>query len=172
MRRGPSRGWSEPPCATEPPFGGRRYSRLTWRARYMVPWAAAGLIIIGASSAFVMVHQPAVAHPRARTAFCGLVACTVLHSDASTSRVPTAVPSSSASPSSKASTRAAAAPPPELAPSPTPRRGHHHRPRPWPTPTPEPTETDPWPPSPDPTHTRPPPPCPLPSCPPTPGCPP
>jgi len=170
MPTGPSSSASEPPSATEPPLTGRRHSRLTRRAGYLAAWAAAGLIVIGGSSALVMIHKSApAAHPRAQTAFCGLVACAVLRSDASLSRMPTTAPSSSPSPSPEASTRSAvaAAPAPAPAPEPTPtprpkhRPRHHPRPRPAPTPTP----ADPWT-SPDPTHTWSPPPWPPPSWPP------
>lgn len=151
MPTGGSSGASEPPSTTEPRISDRRRSRLTWRARYVAPWAAAGVIVIG-SSALVMMHQPTVAaHPRAQTAFCGLVACAVLRSDAAISRAPTTVPSPIPSPSPRASTSAAAAAPaPDPTPSPTSCPKSHPRQAP--------TPTDPWSPSPDPTHTCSPPP--------------
>jgi len=154
MPTGPSTGADEPSRSTESPPSGQPYSRLTRRARYTAPWAAA-LIVVGSSGAFLAFHNPpAAAHPQAQTAptaptaLCGLLSCAVLRSDAL---------SSSPSPSPRASTRTvtAVAPPPGPTPSPAPR------PRPTPTPTPEPTPdptpTGPWP-SPDPTHTWPPPP--------------
>ena len=191
MPAGQASGSSEPSGATEPPRGGRPYSRLTWRARVMAPWAA-GLIVIGGSGAFLMLHNPPVsARPRAQAAVCGLVTCAMLRSNAAPSRTPTGSPGFSPSPSLRPPTTpavAAAAPPPQPAAPPSPRPRPRPRPTPTPdptptptpdptptpTPTPDPTPTDPWP-SPDPTHTWPPPgwPPPPPSWPPPdPGWPP
>jgi hypothetical protein len=138
MSTGPSSGASEPPSATEPPLSGRQFSRPPWRTRYLAPWAAAGLIVISGSGAFVILHKP-VGQPRAPTAFCGLVTCAVLRSDAPASRA--AAPPLSTNPSPSTATSAAPAPEPTPLPTPTPR------PRPTPEPTPNRT------PSPHPTHT-------------------
>jgi hypothetical protein len=163
MSTGPASGANEPPGATEPLLSGRPYSRRIWRARYVAPWAAAGLIVLGVAGAFVMLHQP-VRHPRAPTAFCGLVTCAALRSEASASRLPQPIrlPRSSPSPSPRASTPTpvttgpapALAPSPSPAPTPRPRTHPRPRPRPAPTPTsePAPTPTQTWTPSPDPTQ--------------------
>jgi hypothetical protein len=147
-----STGWSssganEPPRATES-LRRSRHSRPPWYARHVAPWAAAGLIVIGGLSAFVMMHRSPAAHPRAQAAICGLVSCAVVSTAASPSRRP-AVPSTPNSlPPPKASSRAPApvapepTPSPAPSPAPSPRSKHHRRQRPLPTPT------EPWRPSP------------------------
>ena len=152
-----STGWSpsgagEPPRATESPHR-RRHSRPPWYARHVAPWAAAGLIIIGGSSAFVMMHRSPTAHPRAQAAVCGLVTCAVASAAIAASRGPGVPSTPNDSPSPNASSRAPAAAAPEPTPSPapsarpspapsptpsatpSPRSKHHGRPRPRPTPT-------------------------------------
>lgn len=138
-----SSGASEAPCATKS-LHRSRHSSPPWYARHVAPWAAAGLIVIGGSSAFVMMHRSPVAHPRAQAAVCGLVSCAVVSAAASTSRGPMVPSTPRGSPAPEPSSRApaAAAPEPAPAPAPSPRSKHHRRPRPRPTPT------EPWRPSP------------------------
>jgi hypothetical protein len=159
-----SAGWSpsgagEPPRPTES-LHRRRHSRPPWYARHIAPWAAAGLIVIGGSSAFVIMHKSPVAHPPAQAAICGLVTCAVASAAVSASRGPTVPSTPTGSPRPNASSRAPAAAVPEPTPSPTPspapspapspRSKHHRPPRPRPTPTP----TEPW--SPWPSNSSPP----------------
>ncbi len=142
MSTGPSSGASEPPSATEPPLSGRQFPRPTWRTRYLAPWAAAGLIVISGSGAFVILHKP-VGPSRAPTAFCGLVTCAVQRSDASASRAATPPPSTN--PSTATATSAAAAPEPTPRTRPTPEPTPTRAPSPHPTHTSSPKPPD-WPP--------------------------
>jgi Cellulose binding domain len=138
---------------------------LTRRGRYAA-CAAAAVLTLGVAAAAVAWQAPSgTAHaPRTRTdaVYCGLVACSVLHSDGTVTAlparsVPAAGPSSggahgrpraSSAPLPSASSSAqAAGPAPAQPPAPTPTPAQPPTPTPTPDPTPVATPT----PSPTPT---------------------
>jgi hypothetical protein len=141
--------WSdpaEPPPATETAFTGGKNSRPAPRGRYPVLWAAAGLVLIGGSAAAVAMHESG-GRPPTQPVFCGLVECSVLHSEAAAASAPTGSP--------RAQPLASPAVPSRAAPAPTPMRTPQQAPAtpaPSPAPVPAPTVTPPPAPGPGPTH--------------------
>jgi len=94
--------------ATESAAGSRRDTRLSWRARSVAPWAALGLVVLGGAGGYALAHEPAP-QPREPSAFCGLVSCAVLRSDASAAKVPAPHPQAAPAVSPQDAERAAAA---------------------------------------------------------------
>jgi hypothetical protein len=124
MSTGASSGGTEAPPATAPlPRVRPQRRRLRRRVLPVAACAAAGLIVLAGAGVFLMSHR-ADARPPARTSFCGLVACAVLHSDAETTSLPTVSPAPrpAPSPSTVASSRAPAVAP-AVAPAPQPAPG-------------------------------------------------
>ena len=140
MSTGASSSGTEPPPATAPlPRVPPRRSRLRRRVLPVAACAAAGLIVLAGAGAFLMSHR-AGARPPARTSFCGLVACAVLHSDAETTSLPSVSPAPrpAPSPSTVAPSRAPAVAP-AAAPAPQPAPGPPSAPAASPTSAPPPT---------------------------------
>jgi hypothetical protein len=129
----------------DPPPKGDRDSLLAGRRRFAL-WAAAAVLLLGGTGTAFLVHKPGSKTHAEAVAYCGLVACSVLHSHPEAA-AKTASPgpghavlrSISASPtqsqSSPAPTSAAASPPPAPTRTPAPQPGT------VPTPAPAPTAT-------------------------------
>src|ERR1035441_6226830 len=129
----------------DPPPKGDRDSLLAGRRRFAL-WAAAAVLLLGGTGTAFLVHKPGSKTHAEAVAYCGLVACSVLHSHPEAA-AKTASPgpghavlrSISASPtqsqSSPAPTSAAASPPPAPTRTPAPQPGTR------PTPAPAPTAT-------------------------------
>ena len=157
MTTGSSSGSAEPPQATEPSLSGRQYSWLARCGRNPVAWAAAGLVVVGGTGAVLMVHEPGGQISAQGAAYCGLVKCAILRSDATPTgqpgkhRRPEPTPSAQASaqaapapsPAPARAVKPAAAPPPTSVPQPTPQPQPSPVPSPAPAPKPSPTWTPP-----------------------------
>ena len=118
---------------------------LTRRGRYGACAAVAVLALGGAGVAFAWQTLPAgkthAARTRADAAYCGLVACAVLHSDGTATATPAqGVPVTSARPATSSTPPAPtpAAPTPAAAPAPTPDPAPAPGPSPSPAPPPPP----------------------------------
>src|SRR6516162_9379610 len=83
--------WAGPPPGSEPARTGRN-SRPAARGRYPAVWAAAGLLLLGGGAAGVVLLHESSGQPPAQTVFCGLVECSVLHSEAAAATVPPGSP--------------------------------------------------------------------------------
>jgi hypothetical protein len=166
---------AEPSPGAAAAFTGEKNSRTAPRGRYPVLWAAAGLVLIGGCAAAVAMHESG-GQPRPQPVFCGLVECSVLHSEAAAASAPAGGPRAQPflSPAAPAPTpvrtpeQAPATPAPSPAPVPAPTvtptaapaPGPTHRPGPLPGPTwtpPVPTWTPPAPAWPWPSRWAPPP---------------
>lgn len=135
MPTGSLRDSAEPPQETEPPFGcSRRHSWLAKRTQHPLTWAAAGVVIAGATTAAVLLNQPG-GRARAQSVYCGLVTCAVLRSVAATSGFPAAAPDPAPSSPLAASQGPAPAPSPVPSPRPTAERAAAPVPSRAPTPT-------------------------------------
>jgi hypothetical protein len=144
---------------------GQRNALLNWRARSVAPWAAVGLVVIGGAAGYALAQHGPTPQPQAQTAFCGLVSCAILHSDASAARAPAA--HSHARPAlspqdaargavavTPASAPPAAGPPAAGPPAAAPTRTPALRSRPAATRGPVPTPVPAQPPAPRPVPTR------------------
>jgi hypothetical protein len=156
MTTGSSSGSAEPRQTTEPSLSGRQFSWLARCGRNPVAWAAAGLVVVGGTGAVLMVHEPGGQISAQSAAYCGLVKCAILRSDAT----PTGQPDKRLRPEPTPSAQA----PAEAAPAPSPAPGRAVQPvsAPQPTsvpqPTPQPSPVPPPAPAPKPSPTWTPPP--------------
>jgi Cellulose binding domain len=129
---------------------------LTWGGRYVAVTAAAVLALGGAGAAVEWHGPTGKTHARTVSAYCGLVACAVLHADGTVAATPTdSAPTSGSrsrgvhvklrtSPTPAASSAAPVAAPtvaPTTAAGPTPTAPPGPTPTPSPVPTPGPTPT-------------------------------
>src|SRR5215472_11354598 len=117
---------------------------LTRRGRYGACAAVAVLALGGAGAALAWQTLPAgkthAARTRADAAYCGLVACAVLHSDGTaTATSPPGVPVTSARPATSSTPAASPAATPDPAPAPAPAPDPAPAPGPSPSPAPPPS---------------------------------
>jgi hypothetical protein len=106
---------------------------FTRRARYV----AAVLVVAGVGAALALPSSPGKAtEPTAAAAYCGLVACSVLHS-----RPTATVPAGDPSPAPRSRPVSARRPAPTPAPTPVPASTPSATPAPTPKPSPAPTST-------------------------------
>jgi hypothetical protein len=120
MPTGSSKDETGPPGTTEPPpsrSGGNSW--LAQRVRYPAAWAAAGLIVFGGTGAYLAFHPKGGRQPKP-TAFCGLVACTVLRADAAAAGHPRSAPVPTPSALASKTPAVTPAPKPTAAPAPMP----------------------------------------------------
>ena len=142
---------AEPPPGAQSAVTGRKNPRPAPRGGYPVVWAAAGLVLVGGSAAIVAMHGSG-GGSRPQAAFCGLVECSVLRSEAAAASAPTGNPHPQPALSPEVPSRTAPAPTPPTGPAPTvppppaPAPGPTHRPGPLPVPTwTHPSPAWPWP---------------------------